>query len=80
MAELRHRAPPVAAAPVVEADAHLQDALVEVANRVRLPDPDPFQRFMLFEEFLAVEFLDAAQQRRRRGIGAARGAPRRGLL
>jgi hypothetical protein len=53
---------PVALAPVVETDADLQDALVEIADRIRLLDPDPFQGLMLLEELLLVELLDAGEQ------------------
>ena len=62
LAELGHGAAPVAAAPVVEADPNLQDPLVEVAHRIGLVDPDAFERFVLLEELLAVEFLDTVQQ------------------
>src|SRR5439155_22333750 len=78
--QLRHGAAPVAAAPVVKADAHLEDALVEIADRIGLPDPYSLERLMLFEELLTVALHDALQQRRRRRIIAARGAARRRLL
>src|SRR2546430_16528853 len=78
--EFRHGSLPVAPPPVVEADANLQDALVEVAHLVRLANPDAFERLVLLEKFLAVELLDAVQQGiGRRGI-AAGGAARRGPL
>lgn len=65
---------------MVKADAHLENALVEVANRIGLGDPDILERFMLFEERLPVEFLDAREQGRRRRVLAPAGAPRWGLL
>src|SRR6266550_4264680 len=78
--EFRHRALPVAPPPVMEADANLQDALVEVAYLVRLANPDAFQRLVLLEEFLAVELLDALQKGNGWRVIAAGGAARRGLL
>jgi hypothetical protein len=66
---------PVALSPVVEADTNLEDALVEIADRVRLLYPDAFQRFVLLEEFLLVELFDPGEQRRRWRIIAAAGAP-----
>src|SRR2546430_11339258 len=78
--EFRHGSLPVAPPPVVEADANLQDALVEVAHLVRLANPDAFERLVLLEKFLAVELLDAVQQGIGRRVIAAGGAARRGLL
>ena len=80
LAKLGDGAMPVALAPMVKADAHLENALVEVANRIGLGDPDILERFMLFEERLPVEFLDAREQGRRRRVLAPAGAPRWGLL
>lgn len=71
---------PVPLAPVVETNAHLEDALVQVANGIGLGDPDALERFMLFEKLLPVEFLDARQQGPRRRILAPAGAPWRRLL
>src|SRR2546429_4960605 len=76
--EFRHGSLPVAPPPVIEADANLQDALVEVAHLVRLANPDAFERLVLLEEFLAVELLDTVQQGIGRRVIAAGGAARRG--
>jgi hypothetical protein len=57
----------VAATQVLEADADLQDALVEVADRVALLEPLELEGFVLLEELTAVELLDAAAEPRRRG-------------
>ncbi len=80
LAEFGHRAMPVAASPVVQADADLEDALVEVANRVGLDDPDRFERFMLLEELLPVELRDPLEQGWRWRVIAPAGARRRRLL
>ena len=80
MAELRHGAPPVPPAPVIEANADLQDALIEVSHRVWLVDPDSLERLVLLEELLAVELVDPAEQFGRRRIVAARGTLGCGLL
>jgi len=66
---------PVALAPVVKADADLEDALVEIADGVRLADPDALERFVLLEELLLIELFDPGQQRRRWRLIAAAGAP-----
>src|SRR2546427_13180841 len=76
MAELRHGPAPVTAPPVIEADPDLQDPLVEVANRVRLVDPDALERLVLLEELLPVELVDAVEQSTWRGGVAAAGAAR----
>src|SRR5207244_11502699 len=47
LSELGHRASPIAPAPVVEANTDLQNPLVEVADRVRLYDPDRLQSFVM---------------------------------
>lgn len=78
--ELGHRAVPVATPPVVKAHPDLEDALVEVANRIRLDDPDPFERFMLLEEFLMIELRDSLEQGSRRRVIAPACARRRRLL
>ena len=44
----------VAATQVLEADADLQDALVEVADRVALLEPLELEGFVLLEELAAV--------------------------
>jgi hypothetical protein len=67
----------VAATQVLEADADLQDALVEVADRVALLEPLELEGFVLLEELTAVELLDAAAEPRRRGVArSARSAAR----
>jgi hypothetical protein len=72
------RAARVAAAQVLDADADLQDALVEVANRVALREPLELEGLVLLEELAAVELLDAAAEGatgvgRRSAWSAARG-------
>lgn len=57
----------VAAAQVLEADTDLQDALVEVADRVALLEPLELEGLVLLEELAAVELLDAAAEARRGG-------------
>ena len=53
----------VAAAPVMETDADLKDAVIEVAyGRGRVP-PQQLERFMLLEKLSGVELLDAAKER-----------------
>jgi hypothetical protein len=71
---------PVAPAPVVEPDAHLEDALVEIANRVCFDDPQAFQGFMLLKEFSSVELLDTREQTCRRQVLAPAGATWRRLF
>jgi hypothetical protein len=59
---------------VLEADADLQDALVEVADRVALLEPLELEGFVLLEELTAVELLDAAAEGGHRSArSAARG-------
>ena len=79
LAQLDDGPMPVAITPVVEADANLEDALVEVADRVGLPDPDPFQGLVLLEEFLLVELFYPGDQRRGRRVIASGGSSRSGL-
>lgn len=68
LAELGNSAAPVPPLPVVEANPDLKDALIEVSNRVRFLDPDPLEGFVLLEELLVIELLDAFEQRRRRRV------------
>ena len=75
LGQLGHRAPPVAAAPVIEADSHQQDALIQVADRVWLRDPDRFQRLVALEVQLLVELVDALEEGRRRRLVAPGGGP-----
>ena len=67
----------VAATPVMETDADLKDAVIEMAYRGGRVPPQQLERFVLFEELPGVELLDAAQESLRCGIGAARA---RGLV
>src|SRR5439155_9050599 len=61
--EQDRRAVEVAAAPVMETDADLKDAVIEVAyGRGRVP-PQQLERFMLLEKLSGVELLDAAKER-----------------
>jgi hypothetical protein len=64
----------VAAPQVLEADADLQDPLVEVADGVALGEPLLLERLVLLEELAAVELLDSAPQARRRRLGATAAA------
>src|SRR5436190_7017379 len=48
----------VAQPQLVEADADLKDALVEIAQRSRLKYPDFFERFVLLKVFTAIELLE----------------------
>jgi hypothetical protein len=61
----------VAAAPVVEADADLQDPVIQTAHRCGRVTPQQLERLVLLEELVRVELLDAAQKRFRRRLGAA---------
>ena len=45
-------------AKMVESDANLQDALIEVAYLARFSPPQQFQRFVLLEVLAAVELRD----------------------
>jgi hypothetical protein len=58
----------------MEADPDLEDALVQVADRVRLGDPDALQGLVLLEELPSVELLDALQEGGRRRVIAPGGA------
>jgi hypothetical protein len=61
----------VAVAPVMEADTDLQDPVIEAADRRACLTPERLEGLVLFEELAGVELLDAADQRRRRRIGAS---------
>jgi hypothetical protein len=56
---------------VIEADAHPQNALVEVAHWVGFRDPSVLQGLVLLEELAAVELLEAADHVGGRQSGAA---------
>jgi hypothetical protein len=61
----------VPAAPVVEADADLEDSVIETADRRARVAPQDLERLVLLEEFAGVELLDAVEQRSGRRVGAA---------
>ena len=56
---------------MLEANADLEDPLVEVADRVALREPLLLERLVLLEELAAVELLDPAPETGRRRFGAA---------
>jgi hypothetical protein len=53
----------VAATPVVEADPDLEDPVIETADRRGRVAPEQLERFVLLEELVGVELLDATQKR-----------------
>jgi hypothetical protein len=53
----------VPAAPVVEADTHLEDAVIEAAHRSGRVAPEELERLVLLEELAGVELLDTAEER-----------------
>ena len=53
----------IAAAPVMEADADLQDPVIQRAHRCARVAPQQLEGLVLLEELAGVELLDAAQQR-----------------
>ena len=61
----------ISVAPVVEADADLQDAVVEPADRCARSAPQGLEGLVLIEELAGIELLDAADQRRGRRFRAA---------
>src|SRR2546428_8073794 len=77
----------IQAAELIERDADLQDALVEIADVATLGAPEQLEGLVLLEEFAAIELLDAFEELRRRELVAghfllsrgdlapARGAP-----
>ena len=58
---------------VMERDADLQDALVEIADVAALGAPEQLQRLVLLEELAAIELRDPFEQLRRRRFGARHG-------
>ena len=52
----------VSLAPVVEADADLQDPVVEVAVGRPCVAPEELERLVLLEELAVVELLDALEE------------------
>jgi hypothetical protein len=65
------RAMKVAATPMVEADADLEDAVIETAHWCGCVAPHQLERFVLFEELTRVELLDATKELVWRRVGAA---------
>ena len=61
----------IPAAPVVEADAHLEDAVIEAAHGCGRVAPQELERLVLLEELAGVELLDAAEERFGWRVGAA---------
>ena len=61
----------VPVAPVVEADADLQDPVIETADRRACVTPERLESLVLFEELAGIELLDAADEGLRRWIGAS---------
>jgi len=76
LAEQRARAVVIPPAPVVAANADLEDAAVEVPQRTGLRAPEQLERLVLLEEPAVVELRDRGLQLRRRRRVAA-GRPRR---
>ena len=70
--EQRRRAVEVASTPVMEADADLQDAVIQPAVRRACVTPQQLERLVLLEELARVELLDAVNERSWRSVGAAR--------
>src|SRR5919107_5642094 len=66
---------PVAVLQVVEADAHLQDSLVEVADAPGLVHPGLFEILVALEELAPVEFLYAPEDEVRQFFGRFTGRP-----
>ena len=62
----------VAVAPVMEADADLQDAVIQISIRGARLTPEELEGLVLLEELAAVELGDAAEQRRRWRVVAPR--------
>ena len=52
----------VAGAPVMKADADLQDPVIEAAVRSARVAPEQLERLVLLEELAAVELLDALEE------------------
>jgi hypothetical protein len=56
----------------MEADAHLEDAVIEAAHWRARVAPQKLERFVLLEELTGIELLDPVEERFRRRIGTAR--------
>lgn len=70
--EQRAGAVMIAVAPVMEADADLQDAVVEIADRRPRGAPEELEGLVLLEELAGVELLDAVDELRWWGCVAPR--------
>jgi hypothetical protein len=55
----------VQAAQMMEGDADLQNALVQIAYVASFGAPEELERFVLLEELASIELRDAFEQRRR---------------
>ena len=66
----RRGAVEVAAAPVMESDADLKDAVIQTAVGSARRAPEELERLVLLEELALVELLDALDQLGRRGLVA----------
>jgi len=70
--EQHGRAVEVAAPPVMETDADLQDAVVEAADRCARGAPEQLEGLVLLVELAGVELLDPSLELGWRRVGAAR--------
>jgi hypothetical protein len=66
------RAVEVPAPPMMEADADLEDPVIQAAVGRSRSAPEELERLVLLEELAAVELLDRSHQLRRRRLVAAR--------
>ena len=62
----------VAVAPVMEADADLQDPVIEAADRSACLTPQRLEGLVLFEELARVELFETADERLGRRLAASR--------
>ena len=65
-----HGAVVIELAQVMECDANLQDALVQIADVAGFGAPQQFERLVLLEELAAIELGDALEQERGRRLVA----------
>ena len=72
LAQKHARAVEVPVAPVVEADADLQDAVIQVSVRRARRSPQQLERLVLLEELAAIELFDATDELVGCGLVAAR--------
>jgi hypothetical protein len=61
----------IAASPVMEADADLEDAVIQVAHRRARITPQELEGLVLLEELAGVELLDAVEERSGRWVGTS---------